>query len=113
MECTENGYKTENGEKYDADVIICATGFDTPFVPRFPILGRFKKNLQDVWPRAPSSYFGVTVSDFPNYFMFLGPCPLVGNGPALAAIGQCSALSVCRLTDTDDTQKPMQAIFWR
>jgi cation diffusion facilitator CzcD-associated flavoprotein CzcO len=35
--------------EHEFDVIICATGFDTSFRPRFPIMGRDGINLQDMW----------------------------------------------------------------
>ena len=78
----------DKGEHHEADVIICATGFNTSFVPRFPIIGREQRNLQDTWAKAPSSYLGVGVSQFPNFLMFLGPYSPVANGPTLAAIGE-------------------------
>lgn len=78
----------DKGENYKADVIICATGFNTSFVPRFPIIGRGQKNLQHIWAETPSSYLGVGVSQFPNFLMFLGPYSPVANGPTVAAIGE-------------------------
>ncbi|CAD6587284.1 MAG: hypothetical protein ASARMPRED_003053 [Alectoria sarmentosa] len=44
---TRQGCKLDNGQEESLDVIICATGFDTSFRPRFPILGFDDKNLQD------------------------------------------------------------------
>jgi cation diffusion facilitator CzcD-associated flavoprotein CzcO len=70
------------------DVIICATGYDTSFVPRFPIIGSQGRNLQEKWKKEPASYFGVGVADFPNFMMLLGPYSPVANGPTMAAIGR-------------------------
>lgn len=62
------GLRTEKGELIEVDAIICATGFDVSFRPRFPILGR-RGNLQDLWTeRVPKSYMSCAVPDFPNYF---------------------------------------------
>lgn len=69
------------------DVLICASGFDTSFRPRFPIFGREELNLQDFWADMPKSYLGIAVSGFPNFFLFLGPHSPVGNGPTLVGIG--------------------------
>ena len=89
-EITERGCVGDNGDEYPVDVLICATGFDTNFRPRFPIIGFDGKNLQDVWQDEPKSYFGIAASGFPNYLIFLGPnCP-IGNGPVLSAIGLLS-----------------------
>ena len=85
---TERGCVSNNGQEYPVDVLICATGFDTSFRPRFPIIGSSGKNLADVWADEPKSYLGVAAPGFPNYFMFLGPNSPVGNGPVLVAIGE-------------------------
>ncbi|KAK3396901.1 hypothetical protein B0T20DRAFT_500411 [Sordaria brevicollis] len=85
-EVTERGCKCEDGTQYDVpDVLICATGFDVSYRPRFPIVAG-DKNLQDVWAEDPESYLGLAVADFPNYFMIFGPnCP-IGNGPLLPGV---------------------------
>ncbi|KAK6215328.1 monooxygenase [Colletotrichum tabaci] len=85
-EITERGCLCDNGQEYTVDVLICATGFDTSFKPRFPVVGPSGDNLQDKWAVTPESYFGVAAAGFPNYFLMLGPnCP-IGNGPVLSAI---------------------------
>ncbi|KAL8851131.1 MAG: hypothetical protein Q9221_003934 [Calogaya cf. arnoldii] len=88
VEFTKQGCKSSGGTVYPVDVIVCATGFDTSFVPRFPIQGHDGINLQTVWKECPSSYLGIAAAGFPNYFMFLGPYSPVANGPTLAAIGK-------------------------
>jgi cation diffusion facilitator CzcD-associated flavoprotein CzcO len=82
-----DGCIDDKGERHEVDVIICATGFDTSFIPAFPIIGLEKRNLQDVWANTPSSYLGVGAANFPNFMMFLGPYSPVANGPTLASIG--------------------------
>jgi cation diffusion facilitator CzcD-associated flavoprotein CzcO len=83
-----DGCRDENGKEYNVDVIICATGFNTSYIPRFPIAGQNGVELQEVWEHAPSSYLGVGVADFPNFFMMLGPYTPVANGPTMSAIGE-------------------------
>ncbi|KAH7152645.1 hypothetical protein EDB81DRAFT_647222 [Dactylonectria macrodidyma] len=74
------GLETPIGELIKVDAIICATGFNVSFCPRFPILGR-KDNLQDKWTREiPKSYMSCAIPGFPNYFMFLGPNAPIGHG---------------------------------
>jgi cyclohexanone monooxygenase len=46
---TEKGVVTENGKEYAVDVLICATGFDTTFKPRFPLRGSTGELLSEVW----------------------------------------------------------------
>ncbi|KAF4810222.1 FAD-binding monooxygenase moxY [Colletotrichum siamense] len=74
------------GVDYPVDVLIAATGFNTTFRPRFPIIGRDGKNLQEVWSESPTSYCGTGVSGFPNYMIFLGPNTPISNGSLMGPI---------------------------
>jgi hypothetical protein len=99
---TERGCLCDDGKEYPIDVLICATGFNTSFKPRFPILNASGANLQDSWAKEPRSYFGVAAAEFPNYLIFLGPnCP-IGNGPVLSAI-EAQADYMCKLIDRFQT----------
>lgn len=84
---TEHGCIAENGQEYLLDVLICATGFNTSFAPRFPVLGEKGKNLAVAWKTEAKGYFGVAAADIPNYFTLLGPNSPVNNGPLIAALG--------------------------
>jgi cation diffusion facilitator CzcD-associated flavoprotein CzcO len=68
------GIKLESGEIIEVDAIICATGFNVSFVPRFPMIGEFG-NLQDIWrENLPTAYMSCMVPGMPNYFStFLNP----------------------------------------
>jgi cation diffusion facilitator CzcD-associated flavoprotein CzcO len=48
-EITSRGFCDPDGHEVDVDVIICATGFDTSFRPRFPIIGLDGVDLRDMW----------------------------------------------------------------
>ncbi|RDL41620.1 FAD protein [Venustampulla echinocandica] len=79
-EIVENGIKISTGEVIEVDVLVCATGFDVSFCPRFPIIGR-NGNLQDQWAEdLPRAYMSSSIPGFPNYFMFLGPNAPIGHG---------------------------------
>lgn len=78
-EITPKGIKTADGQEYQLDVIIFATGFDAVDgnYTRVAIQGRNGETLKDHWRSiGPTSYLGVSVPNFPNLFMILGP-----NGP--------------------------------
>jgi cation diffusion facilitator CzcD-associated flavoprotein CzcO len=63
-----NGIEISTGEVVEIDILVCATGFDVSFRPRFPIIGR-KGNLQDLWTEnLPRAYMSCAVPDFPNFF---------------------------------------------
>jgi cyclohexanone monooxygenase len=76
---TPEGILTEDGQEHKLDVVIFATGFDAVDgnYTRVAIHGREGVSLRDHWrPNGPISYLGVSVPEFPNMFMILGP-----NGP--------------------------------
>ncbi|KAF5856713.1 hypothetical protein ETB97_006996 [Aspergillus alliaceus] len=83
---TEDSMILDDGRSYEVDAIVCATGFNTSYVPRFPVVGQ---KGQKLWEDGEvSGYLGLAVPGFPNYFNILGPnCP-VGNGPVLIVIEQ-------------------------
>lgn len=75
-----DGIELESGEVIEVDAIICATGYETTFRPRFPIIGR-EGNLQDIWGKnVPKAYMSCAVAGLPNYFSeFDKPRPLPGQ----------------------------------
>ncbi|PLB53855.1 FAD/NAD(P)-binding domain-containing protein [Aspergillus steynii IBT 23096] len=76
----QQGVQLSNGEIIEVDAIVCASGFDVSFRPRFPIIGK-TGNLQDLWSQQlPEAYMSCAVPGFPNYFMFLGPGAPIGHG---------------------------------
>ncbi|KAM0282948.1 hypothetical protein ACHAQH_002759 [Verticillium albo-atrum] len=69
-----------------ADVLIAATGFNTSFCPKFPIVGVDGQDLREEWKGTATSYMGTGVAGFPNYLIFLGPNTPISNGSALGPI---------------------------
>lgn len=86
IECISPNGVVSGGKEYDVEILVAATGFNTTFRPRFPIIGRDGVNLQDLWADHPVSYFGTGVSGFPNYFTFLGPNTPISNGSLIGMI---------------------------
>ncbi|KAK8048625.1 flavin-binding protein monooxygenase [Apiospora phragmitis] len=74
------GIQLNTGEVVKVDAIICATGFDNSFCPRFPVVGR-SGNLQDrLRTETPKAYMSCALPGVPNYFTFLGPNGPIGHG---------------------------------
>lgn len=76
-----SGLEIARGEKFDLDVIIYATGFDSNFIP-FPIEGRNGITLADKFGAnarnnfqmvTPHSLWGIHVAEMPNLYMMIGP----------------------------------------
>jgi len=63
-----------NGQKFDADVLVYATGFEVPKagVP-YPVVGARGHDLNADWSRGAESYLGMNVHGFPNLFFCMGP----------------------------------------
>lgn len=81
---TPSGVVTTDGQTFDADIIVYATGFRATDV-LFPmtITGRDGIDLRDVWGQRPYAYRGITVPGFPNFFMTYGPGTHLAHGGSL------------------------------
>ncbi|KAE8383907.1 hypothetical protein BDV26DRAFT_299342 [Aspergillus bertholletiae] len=87
QEITEDGILLKSGETLELDAIICATGFDTSFKPRFSLIGKGGVELTEKWElEEPEAYFGIAVPNMPNYFCFIGPNSPISNGSLVQAI---------------------------
>ncbi|KAF2812378.1 FAD/NAD-P-binding domain-containing protein [Mytilinidion resinicola] len=81
-ELTSKGFIDPDGNEVEVDVIILATGFNTSWVSRFPIIAN-GHNLQDIYTKRPLSYLGVAAPYMPNYFTLYGPYGPVGQSSLL------------------------------
>ncbi|KAJ3870311.1 FAD/NAD-P-binding domain-containing protein [Lentinula novae-zelandiae] len=111
---TPKGFIDNEGNEHTVDAIICATGFDTSFIPRFPVIGRGGINVQDRWKEYPidsasillilqscrldlltpctEQYLSLAVKDAPNYFMYYaleGPTGHGSGAPMIEAMTKC------------------------
>jgi hypothetical protein len=82
-ELSPRGFIDPDGNEIEVDAIILATGFNTTWIPRIPIIAN-GQNLQDVYTKNPLSYLGVAAPHIPNYFTFYGPYSPIGQGSVLA-----------------------------
>ncbi|KAI1106978.1 monooxygenase [Jackrogersella minutella] len=106
---TESGCISDNGQEHTGDVIICATGFNTSYVPSYPVIAN-GRNLQDEWRKSIMGYMGVGISEFPNTMTFLGPYTPVSNGPTLIAV-EAQADYICSFIDRYQTEPKIHS-FW-
>lgn len=60
---------------HEVDAVIMATGFDamTGALNQIDIRGASGPSLRDRWRDGPSSYLGLAMADFPNFFTVTGP----------------------------------------
>ncbi|MHB8693737.1 MAG: flavin-containing monooxygenase [Solirubrobacteraceae bacterium] len=73
---------TDAGCEYQVDVVALATGFKTlAMLGAMQIVGRSGRTLRDTWgPDDARAYLGMSVPDFPNFFMLFGPNTNAGHG---------------------------------
>ncbi len=73
-EITPSGVRTSERE-YTFDIIVFGTGFDAMTGPlkKMGVRGRGGQVLADKWADGPTSYLGLMVAGFPNFFTITGP----------------------------------------
>jgi len=81
-----------DGARYEVDVIVLATGFRAnEFLVPMEIIGRGGRSLNEAWHGRPAAYLGVTIPEFPNFFLMYGP------GTNLAHAGSIIFHSECQM----------------
>lgn len=86
VSCTEDGVVGEDGIERKCDTIVCATGFDTSYRPRFPICGKGGIDLRDKWADHPEGYLGLACPEMPNFITLIGPTWPVLNGSTMGSL---------------------------
>ncbi len=94
-----DGIVTSDGKLRPADIIVISTGFKvTEMAARLNISGRDGKNLKQAWANDnPTAYLGLTVPDFPNLFVMLGPNTGPAHGGSVIFQSECQSryISAC------------------
>jgi cation diffusion facilitator CzcD-associated flavoprotein CzcO len=84
---TVTGLVTADGRAHEFDTLIYATGFraNEPLA-EIAIRGRAGHSLAHEWRHGADAYYGMTVADFPNFFMLLGPNTGLGHNSIIFMI---------------------------
>ena len=74
VKITKNGIKTKKNV-FKFDKIIFATGYDALTGPLLSLnlVGKKQIKLKNFWSKAPKSYLGLMIPNFPNLFIIQGP----------------------------------------
>lgn len=84
-----NGLRTKDGRSYEVDVIIYGTGFtSTAYLSSLRVIGRGGQSLSEAWKDGAEAYLGMTVPNFPNFFLVYGPNT---NAPNVLFMLECQA----------------------
>ncbi|KAM0230329.1 hypothetical protein ACHAPO_009324 [Fusarium lateritium] len=79
---TEDGIETDQGvEKFD--LIVCATGFDSSWLPQWKLVGSNGVTLEELWKEDPEAFYASMVSHMPNYAMINGPNAAISHGSVI------------------------------
>lgn len=79
---TPGGIRTTDGVDHPLDLVVFATGFEADrYLPDIRVVGAGGRVLAEYWGERPRAYLGISVPEFPNFFMLYGPnTNLVVNG---------------------------------
>lgn len=98
----ESGLITQDGTHHGLDLIVLATGFDpSASWKAVNAFGAKSVSLAQRWEEGIASYYGVTVPDFPNMFMLLGPNAELGHTSVLLMMEAQVELVVKLLAERD------------
>ena len=116
IERIEGGAVVAGGGRYEADVIVLATGFRAnDMLAPMTIVGRGGVSLHDRWAGAPAAYLGITVPEFPNLFLLYGPGTNLAHGGSIIFHSECQMRYVgdCLrlLAEGAATVEPTEAAF--
>ena len=72
---TSNGLRTTDGNHYELDAMVFATGFDamTGALRNIELDNGSGLTIQEKWANGPRCFMGLAMAGFPNLFMITGP----------------------------------------
>lgn len=71
---TRTGVVDVRGVEHPADVLVMATGFaPANYLASYRVVGRTGRTLHDFWDGEPQAFAGITVPEFPNFYILYGP----------------------------------------
>jgi 4-hydroxyacetophenone monooxygenase len=82
---------TTEGKRYETDVIVFATGFKASrMLGPIEVYGRQGQRLRDLWGEDDArAYLGITIPDYPNFFMIYGPNTNLAHGGSAIFHSEC------------------------
>ena len=84
---TAKGIKTADGTSHEFDTIIYGTGFaSTEFLAPLDVKGAGGVDLNKAWKDGAEAYLGITMPNFPNFFMLYGPNTNLGHNSIIYMI---------------------------
>jgi cation diffusion facilitator CzcD-associated flavoprotein CzcO len=114
---TPTGIVDADGVERRVDVIVMATGFQAAnYLGHIRITGRGGQSLHEQWAGEPRAFLGISVPQFPNFFMLYGPGTNGGElVSTLEAQAEYAVRAVKRMTREQVSAievKPLYEAIW-
>jgi cation diffusion facilitator CzcD-associated flavoprotein CzcO len=91
---TASGIVAADDRERTVDAIVMATGFRAQeYLSSLRVRGRGGRDLHEVWGDSPTAFLGLTVPDFPNFFIVYGPNTNGGNSIIFQIERQANAIA--------------------
>ncbi len=90
-----------SGERYEADVLVLATGFAAAEQPYADLVRGDDETLAEHWSEGMTSFGSTVVAGFPNLFVLNGPNASLGHNSAVLMAEEQSAYVVRALAERD------------
>lgn len=105
---------TADGHRHQLDVLVFATGFQSKrMLWPIDVRGVDGRSLRELWGEDDArAYLGMTVPDFPNFFLLYGPNTNLGHGGSVIFHTECQVNYVTRLI-VDMVEKDIAAVDCR
>jgi cation diffusion facilitator CzcD-associated flavoprotein CzcO len=82
---TATGIITKDGKHHELDVLVLSTGFNAfNFMRPMNLIGRNNLHIDKAWAHKIKAYRSMLLSDYPNFFLMLGPNTPIGNFSVIA-----------------------------
>lgn len=112
---SRTGVVDVRGVEHPADVLVMATGFQPAnYLASYRVVGRAGRTLHEFWDGEPQAFAGITVPEFPNFYILYGPN--TNGGEIISALqrhAEFAVRSIKRLRRQNVTAVELRPWFYR
>lgn len=102
------GIRTADDELHELDVVILGTGFAaTEFLAPMEITGRGGRPLAEAWAGGARAHLGITVPDFPGFYVLYGPNTNLGGSSIIGMLEAQAGYVVRAVLEGADRGAPL------
>ncbi|NYI47367.1 cation diffusion facilitator CzcD-associated flavoprotein CzcO [Nocardioides aromaticivorans] len=103
-----DGIRTADGTLHELDVVILGTGFAaTEFLAPMEITGRGGRRLAEAWEGGARAHLGITVPDFPGFYVLYGPNTNLGGSSIIGMLEAQAGYVVRAALETAARRAPL------